>query len=98
MCQMCEEYEAGLRRFGIAMDEKVTIEFEPDELDELSQRAEAHGHSIGDEVRDIVRQQITRKPVRDIDFVAWARRIRAMTPPGVPQTDSLKLLREDRDR
>jgi hypothetical protein len=97
MCQMCEEYEAELRRLGIAMDE-ITVTFEPDELDELHHLAKAHGHSVPDEVQAIVRQRIARKPAADIDFVAWAKRIRAMTPAGTPQTDSLTLLREDRDR
>lgn len=38
-----------------------------------------------------------RKP-STIDLRALAERIAAMTPPGVAQTDSAILLREDRDR
>jgi len=103
MCQMCEEYEAELRRLGIEMDEKVTVEFESETFEALSRQAEAHGHSVVDEVRQIVQRNVvstrTDVPRKDgrIDFVEWARRIRDMTPPGVPQTDSVKLIREDRD-
>lgn len=108
MCQMCDEYEAELRRMGIAMDEKIEIDLDADILSAVSRQAEAHGHSVGEEVLAIVRRSVVGNaqgaskdvPMRDgkIDFVEWARRIRAMTPTGVPQTDSLRLLREDRDR
>jgi hypothetical protein len=99
MCQMCEDYEAELRRLGIAMDEKVTVEFDGDDMAVLRREAEAHGHDVSAEIRERVRK--TLPPVRkdgEIDFVEWARRIRAMTPKGVAQTDSLTLLREDRNR
>jgi plasmid stability protein len=95
MCQMCDEYEAELRRLGIAMDEKVTVEFEPDELDELSQRAEAHGHDVSAEVRAIVVEKIRHS--NDTDWVARARAIQEMTPPGSITVDSWKLIRASRD-
>jgi plasmid stability protein len=98
MCQMCDEYEAELRRMGIAMDEKITVEFDTDEMAALRLEAEAHGHDVAAEVRERVRRTLPPVQHGEIDFVAWSRRIRAMTPKGVPQTDSLTLLREDRNR
>ncbi len=96
MCQMCDEYEAELRRLGIAMDEKVTVEFDSDVATELERRAREHGHTLGDEVRTIVRDAVAPKP-KEIDWVARAREIRAMTPPGSIKVDSWKLIRADRD-
>lgn len=99
MCQMCDEYAAELRRMGIAMDEKVTVEFDGELIDALSRQAAAHGHDIETEVREIVRQNIVRRPpMTPEEFLARAREIRAMTPPGVIQSDSTLLIREDRDR
>jgi plasmid stability protein len=95
MCQMCEEYEAELRRLGIAMDEKVTVEFGPDELNQLGHRAEAHGHDVSAEIRAIVVETI-RHPV-ETDWVARARAIQEMTPPGSITVDSWKLIRASRD-
>jgi hypothetical protein len=99
MCQMCDEYEAELRRLGIAMDEKITVEFDGEEMAVLRREADAHGHDVASEIRARVRK--TLPPTHndgEIDFVEWSRRIRAMTPKGVAQTDSLTLLREDRNR
>lgn len=79
------------------MDDKVIIDLDRDTLDALSRQAEAHGKSVDQEAADIVRQSVVRRRTEDIDFVAWSRRIRAMTPKGVPQTDSVQLIREDRD-
>jgi hypothetical protein len=58
MCQMCEEYEAELRRLGIAMDEKhkVEVDFDSDEMAALRVLAAAHGHSVEKEIELIVRQ------------------------------------------
>ncbi len=86
------------------MDDKIAVDFEQDALDALTARAEAHGRDVAEEVRSIVLEKIgsdiatTGKKKETIDYVAWSRRIRAMTPKDVPQTDSLVLLREDRDR
>jgi plasmid stability protein len=80
------------------MDDKIIVELDSETLDALSRQADAHGRSIDEEVRDIVRQAVPIKEHSDRDPVEWARSIRAMTPKGVKQTDSLTLLREDRDR
>jgi len=79
------------------MDDILRLELASDELGALSERAQAHGRSPAEEAAEIIRQTLTREDRRQY-FVEWSRRIRAMTPPGVTQTDSLQLLREDRDR
>lgn len=80
------------------MDDKITIDLDQDTMDALSRRAQEHGRSVDEEAADIVRQSVPVKKEVDRDPVEWARSIRAMTPKGVPQTDSLVLLRQDRDR
>ena len=61
----------------------------------LKERAKANNRSLEAELREILTREVgsmTRQ-----ERVALARRIAAMTP-NVPQTDSVELLREDRDR
>ncbi|WP_421762053.1 FitA-like ribbon-helix-helix domain-containing protein [Devosia sp.] len=78
------------------MDDKITIDLDQDVLAALAQRAESHGHSIGEEVRTIVRDTVA--PVRETaDWLARARSIRAMTPPGSIVVESWKLIRASRD-
>ena len=97
MCQMCEEYDANLRRMGIAMDEKVTIEFDSDTMDRLSERAHSHGRDVADEVREIVGQSLGRGAVgRRAGLLEKLRAFRSSLPPQT--SDSLQLLREDRRR
>jgi plasmid stability protein len=96
MCQMCDEYEAELIRMGIAMDEKVTIELDSEALDTLAHRAEAHGHDVATEARAIILERITTSP-KETDWLARARQIRAMTPPGSIAVDTWKLIRASRD-
>jgi len=62
----------------------------------LKARAKAHNRSLEAEVRQILTDQ-ARRPWRGAELVARAERIAAMTP-DVPQTDSVDLLREDRER
>lgn len=62
----------------------------------LKARAKANNRSVEAEVRTILESAATRQ--RDIaDFIAEANRIAAMTP-NVPQSDSTRLIREDRER
>jgi plasmid stability protein len=98
MCQMCDEYEAELRRLGIAMDREITKRLSDEIADELEKRAQAHGHEVADEARNILAGQVTRSETARIDFAAEFARIRAMTPKGVSQTLARKIIREDRDR
>lgn len=59
----------------------------------LKRRAERHGHSLEQELRDILSR--AARPDRT-ELLAETLRIRAMTP-GV-LSDSTELIREDRDR
>lgn len=79
------------------MDEAVTVHLETYEAEALASRAQQHGRSVEEEASAIVRQHLRQSANRDY-LLAWSRRIRAMTPKGVAQTDSLALLREDRNR
>lgn len=81
------------------MDDKITIELDTAALDALARMAEAHGRSIDEELRAIVTERVTVRPkMTPEEALRRSREIRAMTPKGVRQTDSLVLLREDRDR
>ena len=66
------------------LDEKVVAS--------LKRRAERHGHSLEQELRDILSR--AARPDRE-ELLAQTLRIRAMTP-GV-LSDSTELIREDRD-
>ncbi len=63
-------------------------------IDSLKARAKRRGHSLEQELRNILSK--SARLTKD-ERVALAERIRAMTPPGVAQTDSTQLIREDRD-
>lgn len=78
------------------MDESITVELDHDTLRELNDRAERHGLSVGEEVGAIVRERLGQKQPTT-DWVARARAIRAMTPPGSIRVDSWKLIRASRD-
>ncbi len=60
----------------------------------LKRKAELHGCSLEQELRDILSKaaRLTKE-----ERVTLSKRFRAMTPPGVTQTDSAELIREDRD-
>lgn len=60
----------------------------------LKKKAELRGCSLEQELRRIVTEaaRLTTE-----EKVALIRRAQAMTPPGVPQTDSAELIREDRN-
>lgn len=79
------------------MDDVLKLELGSDELDALSERARAHGRSREEEATDIIRRTLAQTDRRQ-HLIEWSRRLRAMTPTGVEQTDSLDLLREDRNR
>ena len=61
----------------------------------LKERAKANNRSLEAELREILTREVGSMARQE--RVALARRIAAMTP-NVPQTDSVELLREDRDR
>ena len=60
----------------------------------LKRKAALHGHSLEQELRDIL--AASARWSAD-ERIAAARRIRAMTPAGIKQTNSAALIREDRD-
>ena len=62
----------------------------------LKESAKNHNRSLEAELRQILTDHVHR-PSRGAELRALAERIAAMTP-NVPQTDSVELLREDRDR
>jgi plasmid stability protein len=60
----------------------------------LKERAKLHGNSLEQELREIL--TVAAKPT-PAELRAISKRIRAMTPEG-SQTDSVALIREERDR
>ncbi len=62
----------------------------------LKQRAKANNRSLEAELRVVLVRAVRGYDAEE--FLALADRIRAMTPKDRPQTDSVKLLREDRRR
>lgn len=70
------------------LDEKI--------IAKLKARAKSNNRSLEAELRELL-SGIVKEQERRQRFLAKADRIAAMTP-DVPQTDSAKLLREDRRR
>jgi plasmid stability protein len=64
-------------------------------VERLKKRAKDNERSLEAEIRTLL-TNMSEHPSRK-DFIALAKRIAAMTP-DVPQTDSVELIREDRDR
>jgi plasmid stability protein len=65
-------------------------------LDRLKEKAERRGRSLEEEVRELLVQATPPEPNRK-GFHELAAEMRARYA-GRPQTDTLELLREDRDR
>lgn len=65
-------------------------------VERLKNKASQSGRSLEAEVREVLRQAANRRTREEM--LRMADRIAAMTPKGVIQTDSVDLLREDRDR
>jgi plasmid stability protein len=81
------------------MDDKLTVDLDRETMEALSRQAEAHGHGVDAEAREILKRNVGSGSSGDRQaIIAEFRRIRAMTPPGVKQTSSVQLIREDRDR
>jgi plasmid stability protein len=68
-----------------------------DIVEALKSRAKSNNRSLESEIRQILVDQARRPSWRGAELLERAKRIAAMTP-DVPQTDSVELLREDRDR
>ena len=72
-------------------------EIDDDLLGRLEVRARLHGQSVEREIASVL-EEVASKPLSPGERVAIATTIAAMTPKGVEQTDSVLLLREERDR
>lgn len=73
--------------------EKIVVSDET--LRALEQSAWSHGRTVEQEAAEALR--VATRPSA-AELLARADAIAAMTPKGVEQTDSVILLREDRDR
>ncbi len=76
------------------MAQVVVRNLNKDVVASLKHKAVLHGHSLEQELRDILSAAARLAPE---ERIAISARIRAMTPSGVEQTDSADLIREDRD-
>jgi plasmid stability protein len=65
-------------------------------VEALQARAKAHARSLDREVIELLNRGLAAEQTWE-QKLADVRRIAAMTPKDVPQTDSVVLLREDRD-
>ena len=65
-------------------------------IDRLKAQAKANQRSLEGEIRHLLTQKADR-PGRIADFRERTRQLVSLTA-GTPQTDSVELLREDRDR
>lgn len=54
MCQMCEEYEAEVRKLDMALRRPIEVKFEPDEYAALLAQAKHNGRPIERELLHIV--------------------------------------------
>jgi antitoxin FitA len=74
---------------------QILVRNVPDEtIAALKGRAKANGHSLEQEIRNLLEQH---RPYTPEERLSVARRFQAMTPPG-PRTSVVDLIREDRDR
>lgn len=81
------------------MDEKLTVDIDRETLEALNRQAEERGHSVDEEVRDILKRNVRSRVTADRQtIIDEFHRIQAMTPAGVTQTSAVQLIREDRDR
>lgn len=86
------------------MDEIVLRDLDQEIISKLTEQAADNNRPLEREIEHVLRQalgQVEILPDRPRDaarLAARAREIAAMTPTGVAQTDSVILIREDRDR
>jgi antitoxin FitA len=66
-------------------------------MTQIERLAALHQRSVEDEAAALIEQGL-KAPLGPTEAYLLAERIAAMTPKGVKQTDSVELLREDRDR
>ena len=76
------------------MAQVIVRNLEDDVVATLKRKAELHGCSLEQELRDILSAAARLKKE---ERLILARRVRALTPTGAGQTDSADLIRADRD-
>ena len=76
------------------MAQVIVRNFDDRVVASLKRKAALHGRSLEHELRQILSAAAR---LSKEDRLAFARRVRAMTPSGVAQTDSAELIRGDRD-
>ena len=76
---------------------ELRIKLDADVLFVLEESAKEHGRDLTEEALEILRAEVRRRQ-RPTDPVEWARWIQAMTPVAEQTTDSLTIIREDRNR
>ena len=77
------------------MDEKLTVELDDETMTAVRRQAEAHGRDVAEEVQAIVRRNVVGGHAAP-DRSALGAKLRSTLPPQ--SSDSLTLLREDRQR
>ena len=76
---------------------ELTIKIgDADALQVLSELASMRGHPVEAEAQELLLQAV-KECARRLELVRRADEIAAMTPKGVPQTDSVILVREGRE-
>jgi plasmid stability protein len=76
---------------------ELTIKLEDASLlQKLQEMASSHGNSLEVEVQEVLEGAVAQYEDR-LDLVKRAREIRAMTPKGVKQTDSVEIIRQMRE-
>ena len=65
-------------------------------IDRLQEQAQANQRSLEGEIRHVLTERVNPRS-RIVQFRARVQQIASLTA-GTPQTDSVALLREDRDR
>lgn len=66
-------------------------------LEGLSEMAKAHNRSLEMEILGVLQKAVEERNKR-LELIRTAERIAAMTPTDRKQTDSVLMIREDRDR
>jgi hypothetical protein len=75
----------------------LSVEIADDLLASLQGSADSSGRTLQQEVEYSLRSTFPRQDMSNESLREIAERISAMTPKGVKQTDSLKILRAHRD-
>ena len=89
---------------SVAEEAAARIEAPPSHIsrDELIARMRALGESLPPQRTDsltLLREdRRSEEKGEPVDWVARARQVRAMSPKGAVQTDSVRIIREDRER